>query len=377
MQDKTMIIIGAGIAGLSTGCYAQMNGYETQIFEMHDKPGGLCTAWQRKGFTTDFCIHHVGGSSSKSALHTVWQELKAFREQDVVFHDEFVRVEEPGGKTFVVYSNLDQLSEHMKELSPADSGLIDEYIGAARLFTRIDLLALPLFTPRELISKILPLAPAMFKWGKVSMSRFAERFSDPFLRRAFPVIQYGIPDVPMVIHLNFLAGCSNQILGWPKGGSLPFAQAIEERYCSLGGLVHYKRRVEKILVQNGRAIGVALADGSEYFADIVISAADGHATVFDMLEGKFMDDRLRNYYSSAPDYCDMSVHVSLGITREMSGEPHALALFLNEPVVIAGRQHDRFDVEIFNFDSGLAPEGKCVVKVLFGSDMQYWKSLSR
>jgi protoporphyrinogen oxidase len=37
---KKVSIIGAGIAGLSAGCYLQMNGYDTQIFEMHDKPGG-------------------------------------------------------------------------------------------------------------------------------------------------------------------------------------------------------------------------------------------------------------------------------------------------------------------------------------------------
>ena len=42
--DKSIIIIGAGIAGLAAGCYGQMNGYNTQIFEMHDLPGGLCTA---------------------------------------------------------------------------------------------------------------------------------------------------------------------------------------------------------------------------------------------------------------------------------------------------------------------------------------------
>ena len=44
MTDKSIIIIGAGIAGLSAGCYGQMNGYRTQIFEMHNLPGGLCTS---------------------------------------------------------------------------------------------------------------------------------------------------------------------------------------------------------------------------------------------------------------------------------------------------------------------------------------------
>jgi len=39
MPSKSIIIIGAGLAGLSTGCYSQMNGYKTRIFEMQNKPG--------------------------------------------------------------------------------------------------------------------------------------------------------------------------------------------------------------------------------------------------------------------------------------------------------------------------------------------------
>jgi protoporphyrinogen oxidase len=52
-MEKSMIIVGAGIAGISAGCYARMNGYKTTILEMHSIPGGLCTAWKRKGFTFD------------------------------------------------------------------------------------------------------------------------------------------------------------------------------------------------------------------------------------------------------------------------------------------------------------------------------------
>lgn len=48
---RSVIIIGAGIAGLSAGCYGQMNGYNTKIFEMHSIPGGLCTSWKRKSYT--------------------------------------------------------------------------------------------------------------------------------------------------------------------------------------------------------------------------------------------------------------------------------------------------------------------------------------
>ena len=63
MKKESLIIIGGGFAGLATGIYARLNGYKTRIFEMHDKPGGLCTSWKRKGYTFDGCIHWLVGSS--------------------------------------------------------------------------------------------------------------------------------------------------------------------------------------------------------------------------------------------------------------------------------------------------------------------------
>ena len=67
----------AGIAGLSAGCYGQMNGYKTRIFELHDKPGGLCTSWNRKGYTFDGCIEWLIGAKPGSAMNRIWQELGA------------------------------------------------------------------------------------------------------------------------------------------------------------------------------------------------------------------------------------------------------------------------------------------------------------
>ena len=68
-------IIGAGIAGLSAGCYLQMNGYETEIYELHNIPGGLCTGWERMGYTFDGCIHWLSGSSFGNNLYPLWNEL--------------------------------------------------------------------------------------------------------------------------------------------------------------------------------------------------------------------------------------------------------------------------------------------------------------
>ena len=56
-----MNVIGAGMGGLASGIFGQLNGYRTQIFEMHSISGGQCTSWKRKGYIFDVCIHHLFG----------------------------------------------------------------------------------------------------------------------------------------------------------------------------------------------------------------------------------------------------------------------------------------------------------------------------
>ena len=54
-----------------------MNGYEAEIYEMHDKSGGLCTAWKRKGYTIDGCIHWLTGARPGCAFHDLYREVGA------------------------------------------------------------------------------------------------------------------------------------------------------------------------------------------------------------------------------------------------------------------------------------------------------------
>src|SRR5512136_2433380 len=120
-----MIIVGAGIAGLSAGCYAQMNGFHTQIFEMHNLPGGQCTAWKRNRFVFDGCIHHLAGCKPGSSLYSMWQELGILPNQPIIFPEHICRVEDEKGKCFNVYTDLDRLKQHMLELSPSDMEIIN------------------------------------------------------------------------------------------------------------------------------------------------------------------------------------------------------------------------------------------------------------
>ncbi len=138
MEDKSIIIIGAGFAGLSAGIYAQMNGYKSKIFEMHSLPGGLCTAWKREGYTIDGCIHWLVGSNPDYAMYRYWQEVGIAQDREFINMDEFMRYEGSDGRTFVIYNDVDKLEKHMLELSPQDAEVTREFIKGIRLGIAFD-----------------------------------------------------------------------------------------------------------------------------------------------------------------------------------------------------------------------------------------------
>jgi len=382
-MDKKVIIIGGGITGLSAGCYLRMNGYVTSVFEMHDKVGGVCTAWERRGYTVDGAMHWLVGTRPGKSFYNIWEELGALKGKTIVNHDQFVRVEGVGGKTLVIYCDPDLLEQHMKELAPEDEKTIQEFTNAVRGFGKLDIpvdKAPELSGPVDKIRmvKMLPLLPALRKWSSITTADFCGRFKNPFLREALNAAFVGdMRDTPMFFMIMTLAWLSQKMAGYPVGGALELARAIEQRYIDLDGELFCKSRVEKIMVENNRAVGIRLADGTEHRSDIVISAADGHTTIFEMLGGKYLDDSIRGQYDN-PQLFPPLVYVGLGVAQpfdDVTPSVVGLNFPLSEPINVAGRQRKRMGVQIYNFDKTLAPPGKTVLKVQYNTEYDYWKKL--
>jgi phytoene dehydrogenase-like protein len=170
-----------------------------------------------------------------------------------------------------------------------------------------------------------------------------------------------------------------KVAGYPVGGSLAFARALESRYLALGGEIHYGSRIERILVENDRALGVRLTDGSGHRSDNVLSAADGRTTIFDMLDGRYVNRRIHEYYDKLPVSRPV-IYIALGVARPFKELPHqttGLDFPLKEPVRIGEQVRDRLCVQMYNFDPTLAPAGKTVMRVYFATDYSYWQELSQ
>ena len=161
-----------------------------------------------------------------------------------------------------------------------------------------------------------------------------------------------------------------------SGGSLTLASAIEARYHELGGQITYDAHVDKILVEDGRAVGVRVDNCTEHRADIVISCADGHATIFQMLEGRFVDDAIRRQYVTERILKPL-VQVSLGVDADFSAQPRVLSFPIPAPVAIAGQVRDQLTVRHYAYDPTLAPSGKTSLVVLLETDYDWWAALGR
>jgi phytoene dehydrogenase-like protein len=113
----------------------------------------------------------------------------------------------------------------------------------------------------------------------------------------------------------------------------------------------------------------------EHRADRVISAADGHATIFEMLERKYLDDEIRSYYTTWPLFPPI-IQVSLGVARDFSSEPPSVSFPLLEPITVGGVVQSRLYLKHYCYDPTLAPPGKSVLILWIGSNLEYWKEIA-
>ncbi|MGC9394085.1 MAG: phytoene desaturase family protein [Anaerolineae bacterium] len=373
---KDIIIIGAGIAGLSAGIYARKNGYNATIYEMHYLPGGMCTAWQRKGSTFEGCLHFIGlvGSSPEHTYYNLWKELGAVPDTDIIYHDVFHTFQDASGRTLTIYTDADRLEKELLSLSPADAKEIKALCTAIKRYAWF--IRETGWNPFRLIAKgvgILRGIPLLKKYGDLNLAEYAARFHDPLIRYAITNF-FVYPDFSCIAVFFFLAGMHIKASGYPQGSSLALAKTIESTFLNLGGKIEYKQKVKRIVVQDGRATGIELDDGTVKKAGIVISAADGHATLFDMLEDKFTTPGLRERYATQPLFPPF-VQVSLGVNRDMSGTPHAVKVQTEVPFEIAGQMQKDLWYHHFAFDPTLAPQGKTALTVLYPSDLAWWENL--
>ncbi|MBC7188278.1 MAG: NAD(P)/FAD-dependent oxidoreductase, partial [Calditrichaeota bacterium] len=218
--------------------------------------------------------------------------------------------------------------------------------------------------------------PTLLRWGRVSLGQLAEKARNPLLRRLW--MHAFVPEMAAVFVALTVAWMHKKCAGYPLGGSRPLAEKVAASFLAAGGTLHYGARVCKILTRNGRATGVVLADGEEQQAEIVISAADAHMTIFELLGGDFFDSRITKLFQQFTPFPSY-VLVALGVARSFADIPHSTLLPCQPPLQLdSGTVVHDLPVRISTFDPMLAPPGKTLISCwLTTRDFAYWLNLRK
>jgi phytoene dehydrogenase-like protein len=226
----------------------------------------------------------------------------------------------------------------------------------------------------KMMVSMLPYMAALRKWAGLTIKDLTGRFKSRLIRDG---LQFWPQEFSVMALMVTIAWMHNKTAGYTIGGSMPLMRAVEKRYTGLGGAIAYKSRVAKILVEGDRAVGVRVEGGQEHRADYIISAADGYATIFDMLDGKYVDDTVRGYYTNLPIFTPI-LYVAVGVNRTFGDLPQmisGLTIGLEKPVLIGGTETGRLHARINNFDPTMTPAGKSVITCMIDADYYYWKKL--
>jgi phytoene dehydrogenase-like protein len=285
------ILIGSGIGALtSASLLAQLGGKRVLVLERHFKVGGFTHDFTRKGkYSWDVGVHYVGEMAEGGMPRAMFDLITAGGVTWKKLPETYDSFDYPDG-SFAARAGRERFRDDLIARFPHERDAIERYLAdgerAAAWFSRY---SMSLALPRQL-SWLAPLFRARGAGlALTTTGRYLERtIADPTLRGllASQWGNYGLPPAESAFVTHAMLAAHYLDGGYyPVGGAGTIADSIVPIVEAQGGAVLVNRHVERILVENGRAVGVEVthrrgkrSSRERYLADVVISNAGSHAT---------------------------------------------------------------------------------------------------
>jgi phytoene desaturase len=371
MKEKA-IVIGSGFGGLGAAARLAARGFDVEVYEKLDKPGGRAYVFDINGYkfdsgptviTVPFLFDEIFEMASRNRQDYV----------EFVKLDPFYRIFNSEGRYFDYNDNPKFIHCEIEKWNPADVDGYDRFMSTTKdIFQKgfVELADKPFLT----LPDMLRVAPDLIRLkSHQSVYKYASQFiEDEFLRRVFsfhPLLIGGNPFDASSIYAMIHYLEREWGIHFPMGGTGALVKALVKLIEELGGVMHYNTEVKEILVKGRRTTGIRLNDGSIRRADHVISNADVAWTYTRMIPSKARGLRNSDYrYKNLTKY-SMSLFVLYFGTKR-----RYLDSKLAHHNIILGKRYRGLLDDIFNknvlaedfslylhmptlTDSSLAPEG--------------------
>ena len=350
-----VIVIGSGLGGLSCASTLAKTGKKVVVLEQHYTAGGFTHTYDRNGYAWDPGVHYVGKVGHESKEKEIFDYVTDGKIRWSALDKNYDRVY-LGSKQYDFYSGRKEFVNRLKAQFPEEKANIDQYMKrVATVIKRVPLVLFERFLPSMIVGVysafLKAVLPAYFYKSTYDVLR--EITQNETLIGVLTA-QWGTFGLPPRSS-SFLMHCAivDHYIGgayYPAGGSSEIAKAIIPAIQAAGGEVFTYARVESIVVENDRATGVRMADGSQISAPVIVSDAGVMNTFQRLLPDSLVkkagyEEKLRVV---SPSVANISVFVGL------QGDAESLNLPNRNIWIYPDEQHDK-NVRDFAADQSKTP----------------------
>ncbi|KAI5679680.1 hypothetical protein M9H77_00907 [Catharanthus roseus] len=384
------IVIGSGIGGLVAATQLAVKGAKVLVLEKYVIPGGSSGFYERDGYTFDVGSSVMFGFSDKGNLNLITQALADVGcKIDVIPDPTTVHFHLPNNLSVQVHREYsDFIAELVSKFPHEKEGILKFYGECWKIFNSLNSLELksleePIYLFGQFFKKPVECLTLAYYLPQNAGDIARKFINDPELlcfidAECFIVSTVNALRTPMINASMVLCDRHFGGINYPVGGVGEIAKSLAKGLVKKGSEILYKANVTSIMLDNGKAVGVKLSDGREFYAKTIISNATRWDTFGKLVKKENLPKEEENFqkaYVKAPSF--LSIH--LGIKSEIlpaDTDCHHFVLeddwknlespygsiFLSIPTVL---------------DSSLAPDGRHILHVFTTSSIEDWEGLSR
>ena len=361
-EEYDVVVIGAGMGGLACAAYLATNGKRVKVFEQHYVPGGCCTSFSRKGFKFDAGVLHITGGKESGALQRVLSALEM--EGEIEFREQSQRIIFPD-TSLDSSRDAEYLPKKLKEMFP------DEGEGIAGLFNTIRSIY-------EDVKKLPALSSLLAEYREKSFQELVDSYINDTKLKALVTANWHLWH-PMWRNsaIDYAAMLVSEPLRgyyYPLGGIQVIPDAFARVLKRYGGDIEFKTLVDKIILEEGKAVGIETRGRKRIRARQVVSNAAARSTFLNLVG----EDNLPSDFVTSLNRLEISlsafyVYLGVDIDPKTAG--------INAPETIVYETYDNtkewelllrgeasipcFGIAIPTFiDPSLAPQGKHIVIIM-------------
>ena len=328
MKKPSAIVIGSGFGGLAAAIRLSCKGYHVQVLEKLNAPGGRASVHKQDGFTFDAGPTII---TAPYLLEELWTLCGRTFTHDITLKamEPFYRIRFDDGTWFDYSGNDKTMRAEIARFASDDLAGYDRFMVEANMAHKLgfeDLGGVTFDTIWDLLAAV-PNMVRMRAWRSI-YALVAKHIQNPKLRMVFsfhPLLIGGNPF--SVTSVYSLINTLERRFGvhWAMGGTGALIKGLVKLLEERGAQVRCDAPVTRILIENGRAVGVELENGEQLKSDIVVSNADTAWTYKNLVDKKY-----RNHWTDrkiANGKYSMSLFVwYFGTKKQYHDVPHHMIM---------------------------------------------------